>query len=251
MMNRFGKILVLGQTALSLLFATWAVMIYLQFNDYGWKEPFKIWETKDSGTRVASLLDKRTGVLYEMYRQKDRAVPGIKPAIDTLTSTMEFFPKNHQFYVAELEKVRTGDGPIAPKQLVWKGGSLVLDKPLGKPVMKTPVPEIVKSTKATNLELAKILADIEKITPEIAELVKNTDEVTLQLYGGNKDGKNMDTVDIGLYEVLENETKLQDKIYAEKTYLTPIYTDTLRRYETFLDRLASMKRTATPVSLPK
>ena len=236
------------------LVPTWAVMIYLQFNDYGWKEPYKIWETKDSGTRVASMLDKRTAVLYELYRQKDRAVPGIKPAIDTLTKTMEFFPKNHQFYVAELEKVRSADGPIAPKQLVWKNGSLVLEtanEPLGKPVMKAPVAGIVKSTKATNLELAKILADIEKITPEIAELVKNTDDVTLQLYGGNKDAKNMDTVDIGLYEVLENETKLQDKIAAEKKYLTPIYVDTLRRYETFLDRLGTMRRTATPVNLQK
>ena len=46
-------------------------------------------------------------------------------------------------------------------------------KPLGKPVMKTPVPGIVKSTKTTNLELAKINADIEKITPENAELVKS------------------------------------------------------------------------------
>ena len=45
----------------------------MQFNDYGWKEPYKIWETKDSGTRVGSMLDKRTAVLHELYRQKDRA----------------------------------------------------------------------------------------------------------------------------------------------------------------------------------
>ena len=46
-------------TACSLVFMAWTLMIYLQFNDFGWKEPKKVWETKDSGYRVASMLDKR------------------------------------------------------------------------------------------------------------------------------------------------------------------------------------------------
>lgn len=249
MMNRFGKILVLGHTALSLLFMTWAVMVYLQFNDYGWKDPFKVWETKDSGYRIASKLDKRTAILHELLRAKDRSQPAIKPAIDTLSETMEFFPKNHQFYVAELEKVRSSEEPINPSQLTWKDGDLVLDVPLGKPVMKVPVGGIDKSTKVVSRELQAILANIEKITPEIAALVKDADEITIQLYG-TKDDNNV-SVDIGLYEILDNETILQDKIRQELEYITPRYVDAQRRADAFRDRMAGMKRTVQPVNLKK
>lgn len=252
MTDRFGRMLVIGQTALSLVFMTWAVMVYLQFNDYGWKEPKKVWETKDTGYRVASKLDKRTAVLHDMYRQKDRAIPAIKPALDTLTETMEFFPKNHQFYVAELEKVKSSDEAISPKQLTWKDGQLVVDtpnKPLGKPVMKTPVAGIDKSTKTVTNELNKILEEIEAITPQIRDLVKNSDEITIQLYGTKDDKGN--SLDIGLYEVLENEDKLQQKIAAEKEYITPRYVDAERRAATFRNRFEGMLRQVTPVSREK
>lgn len=252
MMNQFGKYLVIFQTALSLIFMTWAVMVYMQFNDFGWKEPKKVWETKDTGYRVASMLDKRTAVLYELYRQKERALPGVKPALDTLTETMEFFPKNHQFYVTELDKVRNSDVDISPKQLIWKDGDLVLEtagKPLGKPVMKGAVGGIDKSTKTVTLERNKILEDIEKITPEIADLVKKSDEITIQLYGTKDDKGN--SLDIGLYEILEIERLLQDKLVAEKDDITPRYVDAERRAASFRNRFEGMLKQITPVNREK
>ncbi|MEI7683617.1 MAG: hypothetical protein WCL32_01220 [Planctomycetota bacterium] len=253
MMDRFGRSLVIGTTALSLVFMTWAVMVYLQFNDFGWKEARKIWETKDSGYRVASKLDKRTAVLHELYRQKERALPAVKPSLDTLAETMEFFPKNHQFFKAEMEKLRTSDEAIAPKQLIRKDGDLVLETPekplLGKPAMKTPVGGIEKSTKTVTNERNKILEEVEKMTPEIADLVKKSDEITIQLYG-SKDDKGA-SLDIGLYEVLENETTLQDKIRTEKDDITPRYVDAERRAATFRSRFEGMLRQVTPVNLRK
>jgi hypothetical protein len=247
MMNRIAKLLVVIQTGFSLLFLTWAGMVYFQFNDFGWKEPHKIWETKDSGFRVASVLDRRTAILYEMYRQKDRALPGVKPALETLTRTMTFFPKNHQFYMTELDKLRHGDGKIAPQQLTWKDGQLVLDNEL-KPTMKNAVPGIEKSTKQTGIEREGYHAQIEAILPEIDKLVKDTDAITIQLYGTRDDKGN--TLDIGLYEILENEATQQSKIREERLYITPLYADALRRVETFRDRLAGARRTLT-TNLPK
>jgi hypothetical protein len=247
-MNRFGRNLVLAQTALSLVFMTWAVMVYLQFNDYGWKEPKKIWETKDSGYRIASQLDKRVAALHTLYRQKERALPGVQPALDKLTETMEHFPKNHQFYLEELARVRQGEGEIQPKQLTWKEGVLVVDtpdKPLGKPVMKTPVGGIDKSTKTLTTERDNIYAQIDAITPMIQNLVKNVDEITLQLYG-TKDDKGK-SVDIGLYEVLENETTHQDKIRQEIEDITPRYVDAERRAAGFRNRYRGMEQTISRI----
>jgi hypothetical protein len=246
MMNGIGKFLVLCQTVLSVLFMTWAAMVYFQYTDYGWKEPLKIWETKDSGYRVAGLLDKRTAILYEMYRQKERALPAIKPALETLNASMRSFPKNHQFYVSELEKLQSSQEAIAPKQLTWKDGQIVLEAPvIGKPAMKAAVAGVEKSTKSTKSELEKILQDIEAIIPEIAKLVQEKDAITIQLNGTKDDNKN--TVDIGLYEILENESTLQNKIRDEKEYITPKYVEAQGRVERFRERLASMKRTLAPV----
>jgi hypothetical protein len=244
MMNRIGKILVIGQTALSLMFMAWAFMVYFQYTDYGWKEPRKIWETKDSGYRIASQIDKRTATLHELYRQRDRALPSVKPALIHLKASMEAFPKNHQFYIAELEKIRVSDEPISPKQLTWKDGRLVLEQPvLGKPAMKAPVAGIEKSTKTTTIERDKILEDIKAITPEITKLIEDARAITIQLDGDK------DTQDIGLYEILENETTFQSKIREEKEYIMPLRADALRRVETFRDLMNGMKRTLT--SVPK
>jgi hypothetical protein len=252
MINAIAKFLVLGQTTLSVLFLGWSLMVYLQFNDYGWKEPYKVWETKDSGYRIASVLDRRTAVLHEMYRQKDRALPGVKPALETLRETMAFFPKNHQFYVAELERISTSDEPIKPNQLTWKDGQLVLDSPgktTGKPLMKTPVAGIDKSTRATRIERDKILDEIKALTPVVAKLTQEVDAITIQLFG-TKDDKN-NSQEIGLYEILENESIFQNKLREEKDYLTPKYQNALREVESFRDRMAIIRRTLTPVNRPK
>lgn len=250
MINGIAKFLVLGQTVLSLLFMTWAAMVYFQFTDYGWKEPYKVWETKDTGYRVAGLLDKRTAILHEMYRQKDRALPGIKPALETLRDTMRYFPKNHQFYVAEFDKLQSSQEPIAPQQLTWKDGQIVLETPVkGKPLMKTPVAGVDKSTKMTALERDKILEEIAALAPEIAKLVQEANAITVQL-NGTKDDK-LNSVDIGLYEILENETTLQNKIRDEKEYIRPKFVDAQRRVESFRDRLTTMERALEPVNLPK
>jgi hypothetical protein len=252
MTDRLAKIMVICLTGLSLVFMTWTVMVFLQFNDYGWKEPMKVWETKDTGYRIPSILDKRTAVLYELYRQKERAIPNVAPALESLSETMEYFPKNHEFYVKELDTIRNSDQPITPKQLTWKDGELQLDTEkgrLGKPLMKTQVGGIDKSLKAITAERDKILADIEKITPEIEKLVREADDITIQLYG-TKDNKGR-SVDIGLYEVLENETILQDKIREEKEDITPRYVDAERRAATFRNRLEGMRRQMTPVNREK
>src|SRR5262249_47983998 len=100
-------------------------------------------------------------------------------------------------------------------------------------------------TKATASERDKILQEIEAITPEIKKLVDEANAITVQLNGEKS------TNDIGLYEILENETTLQNKIRDEKEYITPKFVDAQRRVEMFRERMGNMERTLAPVSLPK
>jgi len=224
---------------------TWAVMIFMQFKDFGWKEPFKVWETKDGGYRVASELDKRVAALHELYRARDRHAPAIRPALEALADTMERYPQNHLYYAKELEKVRSSPDAIQPKGIKWSKDGIVLDTPgkvIGKAVLDQPIEGIDKSLKVYREELKKVQGEIDKVSPEISKVVKQADEITIQLYG-TKDEKTNESIDIGLYEVLELERVLQDKLAAEKEYLTPVYVDAQRRVEGYRDRYQSMKKT--------
>ena len=244
MFNLIARLLVLVYTAASVLVLGWALATFLKLDDYGWIEPLKVWETKDTGYRVASHLDKATAALYDQMRTRERSLPAIEPALTTLNETMDRFPKNHLFYMAELDKLRNAEGAIDPKAIKWDKGAIVTDTPgkaIGRPVLEGDIPDVKKSLKAALEEQKKVNDDIEKITPENKELVRQVDEVTISLFG-SKDDKGK-SVDIGLYEVLEKEKEHQDKISAEKVDITPIYTDAERRLESFLDRLRSMQRT--------
>ena len=95
MMNGIGKFLVLCQTVLSVLFMTWAAMVYFQYTDYGWKEPLKIWETKDSGYRVAGLLDKRTGHSARDVSPEGTRTAGRRARHSNAQRLHAIFPKNH------------------------------------------------------------------------------------------------------------------------------------------------------------
>jgi hypothetical protein len=254
MFNTIARFLILVYTALSIMVLGWALATFLKLDDYGWIEPLKVWETKDTGTRVASDLDKRTMALIDQMRTRERSLPAIQPALDTLTETMDRFPKNHLFYVAELEKLKSASEPIEPKAIKWVKGEIVTDTPgkaIGRPVLEGDIPDVKKSLKTAMEDKKKVDDDIEKLTPEIEALVKQVDAVTISLYG-TKDDKGVTDV-IGLYEVLDKEKEHQDKITAEKEYITPIYVDAERRLEGFLDRLRSMQRTlqAAQVGLEK
>jgi hypothetical protein len=254
MFNTIARFLILVYTSVAVLVLGWSLASYMKFDDFGWIEPMKVWETKDTGYRIASDLDKRTGALYEQMRIRERSLPAIEPALATLNETMDRFPKNHLFYVAELDKLRNSTEAIDPKAIKWDKGAIVTDTPgkaIGRAVLEGDIPEVKKSLKTVQEEKKKVDEDIEKIVPENKEIQKQIDDVTVSLTGTKDDKGN--SVDIGLYEVLAKEKEHQDKIAAEKVDITPIYVDAERRLESFLDRLRSMQRTldAIPTAAEK
>jgi hypothetical protein len=86
MMNFFGKFLVLIHALLSVAGMSWAIMIFLQARDLGWKEPYK--EELEKGSVLhASEYDKSQAAVVEAARTRDRIYAQVKPAIESIRAT--------------------------------------------------------------------------------------------------------------------------------------------------------------------
>src|SRR5437867_1945958 len=105
-MTAFGKILVVINVALSLLFLSWSAMVFTQSVDWGWKEP-----RKELGQKVPSELEKRKA-LSDSARKviEERTNVAFLNAQKELDANELTFTTNHLEYVKELETLKTASG---------------------------------------------------------------------------------------------------------------------------------------------
>ncbi len=159
MMNRIGKTLVLLNTAVSIVALSWAVGLFFQFTDWGWKEA-----RLKEGLRIPSEYDKRTAAFKEGVKARDIALAGLVPARSALRDAQDHFAENHLFYVADLTRLRSSSEPIEAKY-IDETGKVALDTPgknVGKPVLKDKVPGIAKSYDSYLADLNKVNEDIDR-----------------------------------------------------------------------------------------
>src|SRR5271165_5160726 len=105
-MNRIGKILVVLNTAICLVALAWAIGLFFQITDWGWKEP-----RTELGLRVPSEYDKRAAAFKDAVRARDALMPALKPAQASLREAEARFPQNHLFYKAELARLESSTDP--------------------------------------------------------------------------------------------------------------------------------------------
>ena len=213
MMNRIGKGLVLAHLSISVVALAWAAGLFLQFTDWGWKEP-----RSQLGLRVPSEYDKRTAAFRDAVKARDIAVSGLRPAWLALQSAEERFPKNHLFYNQELARLRGSSEPI---------------KPLGNP-------ELDEKAKGIEKSFDSYLADLRKVNEEIGIQVKEIRDWTDKAEGVAQvlNGK-----EVGIYALLDGEKKAQDQALFEKEYLQPIWARTLEEAELFSGRRQGLQET--------
>lgn len=230
-LNHIGKGLVLAHVALSVMAMAISAALFLQFTDLGWVEP-----RKEFDVRVPSEIDKRAAVLNQAYRARDQVLPPIKPVQDRIADVMDRFPKNHRFYKAELERLREGEGKIDVKRAVFMDKTgLELDA-TGKPDLKDPVPEVTKSYKVCQKELDDLQKKISEISEEIRKLSEEEKTITISLNGDPGAGT------VGLYQVLDTESKLQGRLKAEKDRIQPLWARALEDERTYRERFDSLQR---------
>jgi hypothetical protein len=218
MINNLGKGLVLVALAISVLFLAWAVAIYTQAIDWGWKDPRV--ELKE---RVPSEIDKRLAALTEAMRFKARADAGVKSAEASLADAEKDYPRNVLLYRDKLHELQNGEGKIKVVEIKYKDGVPVRsDKRATAPPEFDPVvPGADKSVAGYFGDLKKVHDEIDKTAKEIKDLTEKQEVLTVNL-NGHKDPKgNVDKV--GMYKLLEDEKRRQEQVKEETEYLQPLW----------------------------
>jgi len=238
-MNRLGKGLVLFNTAVSILALAWALGLFLQFTDWGWKEP-----RSDLGKRIPSEYDKRTAAFKEAVKASNLALVGLSQAQASLREAEEHFGRNHLFYNRELTRLQSATEPIEVKA-VKMAGPVILDTPgkaIGKPVLDEKVEGIAKSYDAYLIDLKNINEEIKKEIAEIGDKIAKAREITVVLNGKDDTGKVVPNT-VGVYALIEGEKKAQDATLAEKEYLQPIWSRALEQAQAYSDRRLQLQKT--------
>lgn len=229
MLNYLGKLFVLIHTLLSVVAMTWALGLFLDLTDWGWKEPRQELEGK-----IASEYDKSAAALKQAVRVRDLVYPAVKPARDALRDAESQFPQNHLFYVQELKKLRDSTDPIEVRELKTEPDPK--GKVTGKPVFDAKLEGLDKSLVAYAMELQTAKEEAVKVEEEITDVLKETQKVTFQLTGKDDSGKQ---VTYGLYDLVDAEYKALTRARQEKDELKPIWAQSLEEA-----RLYTVRRNA-------
>lgn len=239
MTNIFAKSLVALHLVLSLMALTWALMVFMDVTDWGWKEP-----RQDLGQSVASEYEKSTGMFKRAVRARDAAWPAVTPARADRAEAQNYFPKNHLYYLAELRRLKESpDEKIEVKG--FKGPGLPLEpagKPkVGRPVLGELVPGVVKSQVSYRKDRAELLTQIDAVEKQVRDLVEKTKKIDFQLTGKDDAGAE---VQPGLYALVDAEYRTQAAAKFEKEYLSPRWAQSLEEA-----RLYTLRRTGLEKSL--
>ncbi len=239
-MNKLGKTLVLINVAFSVIALAFAIGVYTQEIDWGWKEPRKDLD----GKRVAAEIVKRLVAHEEGLRSLTLVEPALSTASTALVAAEDRFWRNHLFYEYEIWRLRHDAKPIEVKEVKLANGLPVLDTPgkkIGAPVLEAPVPAIAKSQDAYMADLKRLHKEIEVVAQQIAGWIEKENDVTLKLDGVQDDkGRKIRP---GLFDLIENEAQQQRQIKFERNYWQAIVLRTMEEAESFLDRRQRLEST--------
>ncbi|MSU79303.1 MAG: hypothetical protein EXS16_14575 [Gemmataceae bacterium] len=261
MINHLGKFLVLIHVTMSVAGMMWAIMTVLQARDYGWAEPYRevTERTKDGGeksaVRYASVYDKSEAAVVAAARMRDHNYIYVKPAIDALQATMPHLPNNHLHYRQELEKLKTGEGPLVVRRLA-KGGVDTLDKAIvGKPVLEDEdqaIKSITQSYKTYEKDYQKLFKEIDAVDAEVRDIVTKTKQITMEMTGTDDTNK---YIKPGLYQLTDLEFKAQGLIKTEVDDIKPNWSKAVEQARLFqyrrVDLEASLEKLKTQPPAPK
>jgi len=238
MMNFLGKFLVVVHVTLSILALTAAAFLLFLSTDWGRTQP-----RAEAIERVPSELDKRAAAA-KLAIDAAKAGPGeAKKAQDYLHKTMDRFAQNHLFYRNRLEELRSGQGPIKAFEVATKDDAVDLVEPnIGRP-KETELAGIEKSLEGYRAELKgedALLKQIDAALVEVRSLIAANEKVTRHLQGLDAAGKK---TGVGLYDLLEDEAKMQQQIRFERAYLQPQWAEALEQAQTYAERRAFLEQT--------
>jgi hypothetical protein len=247
-MTAIGKILVVINVALSLLFLAWSVAIFTQSVDWGWKEP-----RKEFGEKVPSELEKRQKADKSAHEAIKHVHAAFLKTHKDLEAHEQTFTRNHLWYTQELaklesEKARAGADIQEVKIKKGTGSPELLGGPTSRPGMVKVEPLLVSlegyRTVLDNLEKEiKRVSDINKKTLEEAA------EITKQLSGiHDEDGTILKK---GIYHLLDIEARALAQLQAEISHVQPLRIKELVNRAVLIDRRTRLEARVEELRKPK
>ncbi|MBI3407485.1 MAG: hypothetical protein HY040_03905 [Planctomycetes bacterium] len=234
-MNNIGKGLVLVYTSATIVALAWAVGVYFQVTDWGWKEP-----RKEVEMRVASEFDKRVVAVNQANSAHELVFSAAKPAQAALREAENSFGANHLFYNQELKALQIGSGDLDIKGVTFKDGKLELEgKATSKPVLGEKIAGINKSYESYKKELKDLQDKIDMENKDVREWTEKLKDITFDLTGKDDTGKKVKT---GLYDLMNAEKEAQDNALSEREYLRPHWARALEEAELFRAREVRMQQ---------
>lgn len=248
--NLIGKTLVLLNLVLSALFMTFALAIFTQQIDWGWKEP-----REELGERVPAEIDKRSAAVKQLLAYKAKAENSLKAVQKEVEDIEQAWPVNHLWYVAELSRLQSAPGKIDIKGVKTDKGETVLN-PNKKlfPVMDVEAAVQVtlptgnqgriiaeKSYSSYEEDLRKIYAEMETVNAEVIKLIDMQKDLTQKL-DGVRDPDTRKELKPGLYGLLERESQQLKRLQQEMEYLRPLWVRELVDAQLLLERRISLQK---------
>jgi hypothetical protein len=236
--NFLGKSLVFLHLVLSMLALSCSAAIYLQFVDWGWKEP-----RQELNYQVASHIDKRVAAYKLALANRDLHYRPLKQgkesrvseAQEGLHETQTAFAQNHLYFEKELARLKSDPADEievkAPSENIFDLDPA--ESRTGKPALGEVIPSIKKSLASYEKDRQKLKKDAEDVSTEVTKWIKEGEIITTKLNGFDKEGKKTKT---GIYDLREEEITAQAQIKFEREYLEPRLVNAEKEAEIYAER---------------
>jgi hypothetical protein len=248
MVNVLAKSLVLVHTILSVAAMSWAIMLFLDAKDFGWKEPNKevlVYDAEGNpkeSVRHASAIDKSQAALIESKNSRDLTYAYVKPALDQIRGNEAYLANNHLHYRAELKRLQYAPGELEVKK--FQEGGLILDTPnsnLGKPTQEEkPLANIKKSYQAYGDDLTRILKEEHDVDAEIQSDTLKTKALVAKMTGTDETNK---YVQPGLYQLTDLEFKAQTQLKISISDIKPRWSQAIENARLYQSQRNGLEQT--------
>jgi hypothetical protein len=229
MINLIGKTLVILNAALSVIFLTFALGVFTNRIDWGWKEP-----RLELGLRVPSEIDKRTAAVKLFLRHREMVEKAVDAAQKELAADELNWAAYHLEYASLLDMVRSGKGDLDIKAIKMdrKKGELIFDPTQpGKAQVDGPVfyePKIGPKVQVKNSfeALDQVLQGIQKQLDDMAKEVGiEADKMTkmAELIDGKYNPTKDKKIRPGIYDLLEQQKDVHKQLKREMEELEPLW----------------------------
>jgi hypothetical protein len=230
-----GKILVLLNVLLSVLCLVFALGVFTNSINWGWKPEF---HRQEFGTKVASELDKRKATLQDLAESRKRYSAAWLTARAKMIKSEANIAKDQLRYVKEVERIESGkESKIA--EITTKNENQWLtekNKKIGQPLFQG---NLTKSYEGYRTEIAGLTKEITDMKEKILAIILDKEkDFTEKLIGKEeKKGKR----EKGLYALIRLEEEIQHRAEEEIKDLRDIYVQEQVDSELYLRRQRSLR----------